>query len=211
MDVLTRLEKTGIIPEAAIENAKDAVPTAKALLAGGIDTIEVTFRTEAAAESIRLISEQCPEVLVGAGTILTLAQCKEAVSCGAKYIVSPGYNAEVVAWCIENDITVLPGCLTPSEITAAVIQGLSVVKYFPAGAFGGIKTMKSLSGPFGGMRFVPTGGVNGDNIREYYEQPFIHSIGGSWLCTKKDISENNFDRITQLSREAVDKIADLKN
>ncbi len=211
MDVLTRLEKTGIIPAAAIENAKDAVPTAKALLAGGIDTIEVTFRTEAAAESIRLISEQCPEVLVGAGTILTLAQCKEAVSCGAKYIVSPGYNAEVVAWCIENDITVLPGCLTPSEITAAVIQGLSVVKYFPAGAFGGIKTMKSLSGPFGGMRFVPTGGVNGDNIREYYEQPFIHSIGGSWLCTKKDISENNFDRITQLSREAVDKIADLKN
>ena len=209
--MLTRLEKTGIIPEAAIENAKDAVPTAKALLAGGIDTIEVTFRTEAAAESIRLISEQCPEVLVGAGTILTLAQCKEAVSCGAKYIVSPGYNAEVVAWCIENDITVLPGCLTPSEITAAVIQGLSVVKYFPAGAFGGIKTMKSLSGPFGGMRFVPTGGVNGDNIREYYEQPFIHSIGGSWLCTKKDISENNFDRITQLSREAVDKIADLKN
>ncbi len=211
MDVLTRLEKTGIIPAAAIENAKDAVPTAKALLAGGIDTIEVTFRTEAAAESIRLISEQCPEVLVGAGTILTLAQCKEAVSCGAKYIVSPGYNAEVVAWCIENDITVLPGCLTPSEITAAIIQGLSVVKYFPAGAFGGIKTMKSLSGPFGGMRFVPTGGVNGDNIREYYEQPFIHSIGGSWLCTKKDISENNFDRITQLSREAVDKIADLKN
>ena len=209
--MLTRLEKTGIIPAAAIENAKDAVPTAKALLAGGIDTIEVTFRTEAAAESIRLISEQCPEVLVGAGTILTLAQCKEAVSCGAKYIVSPGYNAEVVAWCIENDITVLPGCLTPSEITAAVIQGLSVVKYFPAGAFGGIKTMKSLSGPFGGMRFVPTGGVNGDNIREYYEQPFIHSIGGSWLCTKKDISENNFDRITQLSREAVDKIADLKN
>ena len=211
MDVLTRLEKTGIIPAAAIENAKDAVPTAKALLAGGIDTIEVTFRTEAAAESIRLISEQCPEVLVGAGTILTLAQCKEAVSCGAKYIVSPGYNAEVVAWCIENDITVLPGCLTPSEITAAIIQGLSVVKYFPAGAFGGIKTMKALSGPFGGMRFVPTGGVNGDNIREYYEQPFIHSIGGSWLCTKKDISENNFDRITQLSREAVDKIADLKN
>ncbi len=210
MDVLERLEKTGIIPAAVIENAKDAVPTAQALLAGGIDTVEVTFRTEAAAEAIRLISEHCPEVLVGAGTIITLDQCKEAVSCGAKYIVSPGYNDEVVAWCVENDITVLPGCLSPTEITSAVIRGLKVVKFFPAGSFGGIKTMKALAGPFGGIKFVPTGGVNGDNVREYYEQPFIHSVGGSWVCTKKDITEHNFDRITELSRQSMDTIADLK-
>lgn len=210
MDVLARLEKTGIIPAAAIENAKDAVPTAKALLAGGIDTVEVTFRTDAAAEAIRLISEECPEVLVGAGTILNLEQCKQAVECGAKYIVSPGYNDEVVAWCVENGIAVLPGCLSPSEITAAVNRGLNVVKFFPAGPFGGVKTMKALSGPFGGMRFVPTGGVNGENICEYYEQPFVHSVGGSWLCTKKDITENNFDKITELSRQAVEKIAGIK-
>lgn len=210
MDVLARLEKAGIIPAAAIEHAEDAVPATKALLAGGIDTVEVTFRTDAAAEAIRLISEQCPEVLVGAGTILNLEQCKKAIECGAKYIVSPGYNEEVVAWCVENEVACLPGCLSPSEITAAANHGLKVVKFFPAGPFGGVRTMKALSGPFGGVRFVPTGGVNGENIREYYEQPFIHSVGGSWVCTKKDITEHNFDRITQLSKEAKEKIADIQ-
>ena len=210
MEILERLKKAGIVPAAGIEKAEDAVPAAKALLAGGIDTIEVTFRTAAAEEAIRLISEECPDVLVGAGTVLDLEQCRKAVNCGAKYIVSPGYNEQVVSWCAEKDITVLPGCLTPTDITAAVNHGLKVVKFFPAGAFGGIKTMKALSGPFGGIQFVPTGGVNGENIREYYSQPFIFAVGGSWVCTKKDITENNFDRITELSRKAVDAISDIR-
>ncbi|MCR4956719.1 MAG: bifunctional 4-hydroxy-2-oxoglutarate aldolase/2-dehydro-3-deoxy-phosphogluconate aldolase [Lachnospiraceae bacterium] len=210
MNVLERLEKAGIIPAAVIEDEKDAVPTAKALLAGGIDTVEVTFRTKAAAQSIREISIHCPEVLVGAGTVITLEQCKKAVECGAKYIVSPGYNDEVVAWCVENDITVLPGCLSPTEITLAVKRGLKVVKFFPAGCFGGIKTMKALSGPFGEVKFVPTGGVNGENVGEYYQQPFIYAVGGSWVCTKKDISENNFDRISELSKQAKESIKGLK-
>lgn len=210
MDVLNRLKKAGIVPAAAIENAEDAVPTAKALLAGGIDTIEVTFRTDSAAEAIKQISEQCPEVLVGAGTVLTVDQCKEAVACGAKYIVSPGYSDEVVSWCIENEVAVVPGVQTASEITAAYVKGLRVVKFFPAGPCGGVAAMKALSGPFGDMNFIPTGGVSGDNICEYYSPKFIYAVGGSWLCTRKDIADNNFEKITELSSKAVEAISDIK-
>ena len=185
-----------------LENAEDAVPTAKAMLAGGIDVMEITFRTAAAADSIKAVAEQCPDMLVGAGTVLNLEQCRLAVKMGAKFIVSPGFDREVVAYCLENGISVTPGCVTPTEITEAVNMGLKVVKFFPANVYGGLKAMKNLSAPFVGVKFIPTGGVNAANVKEYMDAPFIHAVGGSWICPKADIAAGNFEKITALCAEA---------
>lgn len=202
MTGLERVKNCGVIPVVVIDDAADAVNIANALLAGGIDVMEITFRTNAAAESIRLVAENCPNMFVGAGTVLNLEQCKHAVEMGAKFIVSPGFNEEVVAWCIENDITVLPGCVTPTEITKAINMGLRVLKFFPANVYGGLKAMKSLSGPFNQISFMPTGGVSVDNLREYMDAPFIYAVGGSWLCPKADVASGNFEHITELCKEA---------
>lgn len=202
MDVTTRLARAGVVPVVVLEHAKDAVPTAKAMAAGGIDVMEITFRTAAAADSIKAVSENCPEMLVGAGTVITLEQCKKAVESGARFIVAPGFDEEVVRWCVENNVPVTPGCVTPTEIMAAMKLGLKVVKFFPAGVYGGLSAMKALSGPFGGIKFIPTGGVNAQNLAEYISAPFIHAVGGSWVCPKADISAGNFEKITALCREA---------
>lgn len=202
MDVMSKLAESIVVPVVVLEDAKDAVPTAKALLAGGICVMEITFRTAAAADSIAEVARNCPEMVVGAGTVITLEQCKKAVECGARFIVAPGYDEEVVSWCVGNNIPVTPGCVTPTEIMAAMKHGLKVVKFFPAGVYGGLNAMKALSGPFGGIKFIPTGGVSTANIAEYAAAPFIFAVGGSWVCTKKDISEGNFDKITALSAEA---------
>ena len=202
MDVTTRLARAGVVPVVVLENAKDAVPTARAMVAGGIDVMEITFRTAAAADSIRAVSENCPEMLVGAGTVITLEQCKKAVESGAKFIVAPGFDEEVVRWCVENNVPVTPGCVTPTEIMAAMKLGIQIIKFFPAGVYGGLSAMKALSGPFGGIKFIPTGGVNAQNLAEYLAAPFIHAVGGSWVCPKADISAGNFEKITALCREA---------
>ena len=202
MDVLTKLANAGIVPVVVIENAADAVPTAKALLAGGVDVMEITFRTAAAPEAIAAVAAECPEMTVGAGTVITLEQCKKAVSLGAKFIVSPGFDEEVVSWCVENGVSVTPGCVTPTEIMAAMKCGLKVLKFFPANVYGGLSAMKALSGPFGGVKFIPTGGVGADNCGQFSAAPFVHAVGGSWVCTKADISAHNFDKITALCREA---------
>ena len=201
-DILTRLGRAGIIPVVVIENAKDAVPAAKAMLAGGIDVMEITFRTAAAPDAIKAVAEDCPDMLVGAGTVTTLEQCRRAVSCGAKFIVSPGFDAEVVKWCVDNRVAVTPGCVTPTEISAAMKLGLKVVKFFPANVYGGLGAMKALSGPFGGIRFIPTGGVNAQNVGEYISAPFVHAVGGSWVCPRADINAGRFERITALCAEA---------
>ena len=202
MDILEKLSNAGVVPVVVIEHADDAVPTAKALLAGGIDVMEITFRTAAARDAIAAVAKECPDVLPGAGTVLNLKQCKAAVEAGAKFIVSPGYNEEVVSWCIENHVAVLPGCVTPTEITAAIAQGLRIVKFFPANVYGGLNAMKSLSGPFSDIKFIPTGGVSAENLAEYISAPFVHAVGGSWLCTKADITAHNFGKITALCKEA---------
>lgn len=202
MDVTTRLARAGVVPVVVLEHAKDAVPTARAMVAGGIDVMEITFRTAAAADSIKAVSENCPEMLVGAGTVITLEQCKKAVESGAKFIVAPGFDEEVVRWCVENHVPVTPGCVTPTEIMAAMKLGIQIIKFFPAGVYGGLSAMKALSGPFGGIRFIPTGGVNAQNLAEYISAPFIHAVGGSWVCPKADISAGNFEKITALCREA---------
>ena len=202
MDVLERLARSVVVPVVVLDKVEDAIPTAKAMAAGGVDTIEITFRTACAPEAIKAVAENCPDVLVGAGTIINLEQCKLAVKMGAKFIVSPGYSEEVVAWCVENNIPVAPGCVTPTEIMAALKHGLKMVKFFPANVYGGLNAMKNLSAPFVGLKFLPTGGVNTANIKEYIDAPFIHAVGGSWVCPKAEISAGNWDKITALCLEA---------
>ncbi len=202
MTVLERMANAGVVPVVVIEDANNAVETANAMLKGGIDVMEITFRTADAPEAIKRVSENCPDMLVGAGTILNLEQCKLAISMGAKFIVSPGFDANVVKYCIDNNIAVTPGCVTPTEITAAVNMGLNVIKFFPANIYGGLNAMKNLSAPFGTVKFLPTGGVNTENIKEYLSAPFIHAVGGSWVCPKADISARNFDKITELCANA---------
>ena len=202
MDVLQKMADSLIVPVVVLENAKDAVPTAKALLAGGIEVIEITFRTAAAADSIEAVAKNVPDMIVGAGTVVNIEQAKLAVEKGAKFIVSPGYDEETVAWCVENGIPVCPGTVTPTEIMMALKHGLKVVKFFPANVYGGLKAIKNLAGPFVGLKFIPTGGVNTENIAEFAACPVIHAVGGSWVCAKADISAGNFEKITALCLEA---------
>jgi len=204
MNVMERCINCGVVPVVVIENLKDAVPTAKAMLAGGVDVMEITMRTAAGLDSIRTVSAECPDMLVGAGTVITLEQCKACVEAGAKFIVSPGFDPEVVAWCMENEVPVLPGCATPTEIMAAMKLGCKTVKFFPANVYGGLNAMKGLAGPFGGLKFLPTGGISAKNLAEYLAAPFISAVGGSWMCTKADITAGNLDKITELCQEAHD-------
>lgn len=202
IDILKKIENAGIVPVVVLENADDAVPTAEAMLKGGIEVMEITFRTAAAADSIKAVAAGCPDMVVGAGTVINLEQCKKAVECGAKFIVSPGYDEEVVSWCCEQGIPVTPGCVTPTEIMMALKHGLKVLKFFPANVYGGLSALKALSGPFPGLKFIPTGGVKQENIAEFAASPFVYAVGGSWVCTKADIAAHNFDKITALCKEA---------
>lgn len=202
MNGLDRLGNAGVIPVVVIDNAEDAVPTANALLLGGINVAEITLRTAAGLDAIAQIAKHCPDVLVGAGTVLHVEQARAAVCAGAKFIVSPGFDEEIVTYCLSNDIDVTPGCVTPSEIMRAQRYGLSVLKFFPSNVYGGLSAMKSLAAPFGSVKFIPTGGVSQANLGEYVAAPFVHAVGGSWLCQKADIAAHQFDRITALSAEA---------
>lgn len=201
MNTMERFYHAGVIPVVVLESVKDAVPAAEALLDGGVDVMEITFRTAAAPDAIYAVAEKCPDMLVGAGTVLNVDQCRQAVERGAKFIVSPGFDHEMVSWCVEREIPIVPGCVSPSEIMAAKRMGLNVVKFFPANVYGGLNAMKALSGPFGDVRFIPTGGINGENAAGYLAAPFIHAVGGSWLCAKDDIAAGNFQKITALCRE----------
>ena len=202
MTVMERLANSIVVPVVVLEKVEDAVPTAKAMAAGGVDTMEITFRTACAPECIKAVAENCPDVLVGAGTIVNLDQCKLAIEMGAKFIVSPGFSDEIVGYCVANGIPVAPGCVTPTEIMAALKHGLTMVKFFPANVYGGLNAMKNLAAPFVGLKFLPTGGVNTANIKEYVDAPFVHAVGGSWVCPKAEIAAGNWDKITTLCREA---------
>jgi 2-dehydro-3-deoxyphosphogluconate aldolase/(4S)-4-hydroxy-2-oxoglutarate aldolase len=200
---LEKLRACGIIPVVVLEDVQNAVPTADALLAGGIDVMEITLRTKAGLESIRTVAKNRPQVFIGAGTVLTLDQCKSCVDAGAQFIVSPGFSPVIVQWCVDHGVAVTPGCVTPTEIMAAMENGCTVLKFFPSNVYGGLSALKALAGPFGNVTFIPTGGVDSKNIGEFAASPFVHAVGGSWVCTKDDIQAGNFDRITALSREAV--------
>lgn len=197
-----KLEKFGVIPVIALDDPDDALPLAAALTDGGLSCAEVTFRTAAAEESIRRIAAAYPDMLVGAGTVLTTQQVDRAVAAGAKFIVSPGLNPNVVRHCLEKGVPAAPGCCTPSEIEQAIELGLSVVKFFPAEAMGGLKTIKALAAPYTGLRFMPTGGINASNLRSYLEYPRVLACGGSWMVSKELIRAHDFAQITELVRQA---------
>ena len=201
--VLERLGNTGLVPVVVIEDVANAVPTANALIAGGIDVMEITLRTKAGLDSIMAVAKSCPDMLVGAGTVITLDQTKQCADAGAKFIVSPGFNRSQVEWCLEKGLVVIPGCVTPTEIIEAMELGLNVLKFFPAKVYGGLEAIKSLAGPFGNVKFIPTGGVNAQNLGEFAASPFVHSAGGSWVCSKADIAAGNIEKITTLCAEAM--------
>ena len=213
METLTKLANCGIIPVVVTDRAEDAVPVANALLAGGINVMEITLRTPEALDAILQVAKNCPDMLVGAGTVLSTQQCKDSINAGAKFIVSPGLDTSVANICITDKIPIVPGCVTPTEITQALSLGLDIVKFFPSNVFGGINAIKALSAPFQNVKFIPTGGINSGNLAEYISAPFIHAVGGSWICTQSDIVNSRFDKITSLCRDAkviIDK-ARLKN
>ena len=203
MDFFEKVSQAKIVPVVVIEDAADAIPTARALLAGGISFMEITMRTSCALDAIKQVKENVPEMTVGAWTVLCLDNARDAVAAGASFIVSPGFCAEVVDYCIGEDIPVVPGCVTPTEITAAVNKGLTVVKFFPASVYGGRKAVKELASVFRMVKFLPTGGINQDNLFEYVNEPYIAAVGGSWLCPANLIASHDFDEITKRSYEAV--------
>ena len=200
---LDRIGDVGIIPVVVMEDLNNTILVANAILAGGIDVMEITLRTNAGLDSIKAVAQGCPDMLVGAGTVLTLDQTKQCVDVGAKFIVSPGFNNKQVEWCVKNDVLVIPGCVTPTEIMEALELGANVIKFFPANIYGGLDAIKVLASPFGNIKFIPTGGVNTQNLSEFAASPYIHAVGGSWVCSKEDIAAGNFDKITALCVEAV--------
>lgn len=201
--VLEKIQKLGIVPVVVLNDAADAEPVAKALCSGGLPVAEVTFRTDAAEESIRIMKEKFPEMLVGAGTVLTVEQAECAIGAGAEFIVSPGFNPTVVKYCIEKGVPMTPGCNNPSAMEGAMELGLDVVKFFPAEASGGLKAIKAMAAPYVNLKFMPTGGINEKNIREYLAFPRIIACGGSWMVSGDLVKNKEFDRIEELTREAV--------
>ena len=201
--VLEEISKIGIVPVIALNNVEDAAPLAKALIDGGLPCAEVTFRTEAAEESIRIMAEQFPEMLVGAGTVLTTEQVDRAVDAGAKFIVSPGLNPKVVSYCVEKEIPVTPGCSNPSDVETAIELGLEVVKFFPAEAAGGLNMIKAMAGPYTKMKFMPTGGITAKNLTSYLDFNKIIACGGSWMVSNDMIQKKDWTAITALTQEAI--------
>lgn len=202
--VLEEISKIGIVPVIALDDVKDAEPLAKALIDGGLPCAEVTFRTAAAEESIRIMSSKFPELLVGAGTVLTTEQVDRAVNAGAKFIVSPGLNPKVVKYCVDKGIPVTPGTANPSDVEQAIELGLEVVKFFPAEAAGGLNMIKSMAAPYVNMKFMPTGGINASNVCDYLNFNKIIACGGSWMVNKAMVAAGDFAGIEKLTREAVE-------
>lgn len=205
-ELLTKVEELKIVPVVVLEDVKDAIPLGQALMNGGLPVAEVTFRTAAAADSIKAMSEAFPEMLVGAGTVINVEQCKQAIDCGAKFIVTPGYSEEVTQYCCDNNIPILPGVCTPTELMMVVNHNLPVAKFFPAAQFGGLKTIKALAAPFPQVRFMPTGGVSEANVLEYLADSKIIAAGGSWMVKGDLIRDGKFDEIEAMTRSAVELV-----
>ena len=202
-DIFTQFRDIGIIPVVAINDAAKAVPLAKALIAGGLPAAEVTFRTAAAEDAIKAIVKSCPEMLVGAGTVINVEQAERAKNAGVKFIVSPGYKEDVVQYCIDNNIPVMPGVANPSEVEAALAHGLTHIKLFPAEVVGGVKMIDALGGPFPQCSFMPTGGVTTQNLAEYAKRKNILCMGGTWMVKADLINGEKWDEITQICKDAV--------
>lgn len=209
--VAEKIAGFGVVPVVVLDDVKDAAPLAKALVEGGLPCAEVTFRTAAAEESIRIMATEYPDMFVGAGTVLTIEQVDRAVVAGAKFIVSPGFDPEIVDYCLEKEIPVFPGCITPSEVAQAVKRGLKVVKFFPAEQFGGVATIKAMAAPYVGLKFMPTGGVSAKNLESYLSCDKIIACGGSWMVKGDLVKAGKFDEIKNLTEEAVKLAASIRN
>ncbi|MBR6896798.1 MAG: bifunctional 4-hydroxy-2-oxoglutarate aldolase/2-dehydro-3-deoxy-phosphogluconate aldolase [Lachnospiraceae bacterium] len=208
--VFEKFTEVGIIPVVVLNDAKDALPLGKALMEGGLPAAEVTFRTAAAEESIRIMAQNFPDMLVGAGTVLTVEQAERAVAAGAKFVVAPGLDEEVVQYCLDNDIPVCPGTQTASEMMKALKMGLTKVKFFPAENAGGLKMIKAIGAALTALKFMPTGGINATNVREYLASDKIFCCGGSWMVKGDLIKAGEFDKITQLVKEAADIVKEVR-
>ena len=202
MTIEERFEDFGVVPVVVLDDVKDALPLAKALTEGGLPCAEVTFRTEAAEESIKVMAEAYQDMVVGAGTVLTIEQVDAAVKAGAKFIVSPGFDPEIVDYCLEKEIPIFPGCVTPSEVAQAVKRGLKVVKFFPAEPAGGVAMIKAMAAPYHQLRFMPTGGIGTQNLKDYLEFDKIICCGGSWMVKADLIKNGEFEKICKLTKEA---------
>ncbi len=209
-EIFEKLKKTGIVPVVALDDAKDAEPLGEALIKGGLPCAEITFRTAAAEGSIRRLSRAFPEMTVGAGTVLSLEQVDRAVEAGARFIVSPGTNPEVVRYCVKNDIPVIPGIVTPSEIEQALSCGVEIVKFFPAEPAGGLAMIKAMAAPYVNVSFMPTGGISPDNVRDYLKYDRIFACGGSWMAKKDLINAGRFDEIKRLTAEASKIVSEIR-
>lgn len=209
-ELLQKIEAMGVVPVVVLQEEKDALPLAKALMDGGLPCAEVTFRTEAAEASIGAMVKAYPKMLVGAGTVLTTEQVDRAVGAGAKFIVSPGFDPEIVDYCLERQIPILPGCITPSELAQAVKRELQVVKFFPAEQYGGLSTIKALSAPYPQLLFMPTGGISAKNLVDYLGFDKILACGGSWMVKGDWITRGAFDKIEEMTREAVNLVKEIR-
>ncbi len=210
-EVIKKLGNIGIVPVVAIDDAKDALPLGEALIEGGLPCAEVTFRTDAAEETIKRMSAELSDITVGAGTVLTIEQVDRAVEAGAKFIVSPGTNPEVVEYCMKNAIPITPGVVTPSEIELALSCGVDILKFFPAEPSGGLAMIKALAAPYVNVSFMPTGGISSQNVRDYLKYERIFACGGSWMVKKELINEGRFDEIKQLTREAAEIVREVRS
>lgn len=205
-----QFEQFGVVPVVVLEDAKDAGPLAEALVKGGLPCAEVTFRTAAAEQSIKTMTDLYPDMLVGAGTVLTTDQVDRATGAGAKFIVSPGFDPEIVDYCIQKEIPVFPGCITPSEVAQAIKRGLKVIKYFPAAQFGGVDTIKALAAPYTSIQFMPTGGINAKNLKDYLSCDKILCCGGSWMVKADLVNAKEFDKICELTKEAAELVKKIR-
>lgn len=209
-NVFKKIHEIGIIPVVVLNDANDAIPLAKALCDGGLACAEITFRTDAAEESIQKITKQFPEMLIGAGTILTKDQIDRALAAGASFLVSPGFNPKIVKYCEEKDVPLIPGACTPSELEQAIEHGLDVIKFFPAEAAGGLSMIKALAAPYSKMKFMPTGGITPENVTEYLRFHKVVACGGSWMVKDDLIAFGNFAKIKELAREAAAIVKEIR-
>lgn len=209
-EVLKKIGQTGIVPVVVLNEVKDAVPLAQSLINGGLPCAEVTFRTDAAQQSIAEISKNFPQMFVGAGTVLTTEQVDRAVDAGAKFIVSPGFNPKVVEYCLKKEYPITPGIMTPTELEMALGFGLDVVKFFPAENAGGLKMIKAMAAPYTMMKFMPTGGINPENVREYLQCDKILACGGSWMVKGDLIKSGNFSEIEKLTKQAAQIVKEIR-
>jgi len=210
-EILKKITEIGIVPVISISDVEKAVPLAKALMAGGIPCAEITFRTAEGEECIRRIAAQVPDVLLGAGTILKKEQADRAKDAGAVFAVTPGFNPNIVEHCLKIGLLIIPGCSSPSDMEAAMEFGLDTIKFFPAELAGGLPFIKACSAPYTGLKFMPSGGINADNLAKYMAFNKVVACGGSWMVSKELLDSGNFDEITRLSKEAVQIVKEARN